>query len=228
MKKDVPYIAIIAFLLGIVACDEKLKDDTSELNVNHEYVDLGLSVKWATTNIGAKQPEDFGRYYAWGETKDKTTYNWDTYKFFNNDTITKYKPLRNDDNVQNDIILDLNDDVAHIRWGGNWRMPTSKEFKELLDNCTWIWTTQNEIKGYKVYSKVKGFTDHYIFLPAAGMYDQEKLLASNGFCLYWSSSLGNDETIAIAMSTVTYAPKQIPHLDSIARYAGYTIRPVFP
>ena len=115
----------------------------------HEYVDLGLSVRWATCNVGANNPEDYGDYYAWGETKTKKEYteeNCETYK-----------------NIGD--IKGTSRDVAHVRWGSPWRMPTEEESQELIDNCDWEWTTLNGVEGSKVTSRKNG---NSIFLPAAG------------------------------------------------------------
>ena len=151
----------------------------------HEYVDLGLpsGLKWATCNVGASKPEEYGGYYAWGETEEKGNYDWNTYKWCDDsdDAITKYG---NDKTV-----LDLEDDVAHIKWGsswrGSWRMPTKTEQDELLDNCTWTWTTQNGVKGYRV----TGPNGNNIFLPAAGCCNGRELYDSGTHGYYWSSSV---------------------------------------
>ena len=148
-------------------------------------VDLGLSVKWANMNVGAESPEDYGDYFAWGETATKATYDWSTY-FDTNDggnTFTKYN------NEGDKTVLDPEDDAAHVNWGGSWRMPTKAEWQELIDNCTWTWTTQNGIHGYKVTSNKAGYTDKFIFLPAAGYRNGSDLngVGSNGY--FWSSSL---------------------------------------
>ena len=122
-----------------------------------EAVDLGLSVKWATFNVGASYPEQFGGYFAWGETELKTTYDWSTYKYGNGSTnLTKYNTNISSGTVDNKTTLDPSDDVARQKWGGSWRMPTYEEFRELLSNCTWTWTTMNGVNGYKVTSKKSG------------------------------------------------------------------------
>lgn len=161
---------------------------TTETPAVHEYVDLGLSVKWATCNVGASSPEDYGDYFAWGETTTKSTYDWSTYKYCNgsSSTLTKYNTDSYYGTVDNKTQLDLSDDAARANWGAAWRMPTDAELTELLEQCTWTWTTQNGIKGYKVTSKSNG---NSIFLPAAG-YNRGSSLAfagSDGY--YWSSSL---------------------------------------
>ncbi len=155
-----------------------------------QAVDLGLSVKWANMNVGAESPEDYGNYYAWGETVTKATYDRSNY-FDTNDggnTFTKYN------NEGGKTVLDPEDDAAHVNWGGSWRMPTKAEWQELIDNCTWTWTTQNGVNGYMVTSNKAGFTDKFIFLPAAGNRHGSDLylVGSDGSC--WSSSLNEDDS----------------------------------
>jgi hypothetical protein len=154
----------------------------------HEYVDLGLSVKWATCNVGATKPEEYGDYFAWGETQPKDYYDWSTYKWCNGsyNTLTKYNNSSSYGTVDNKTQLELSDDAARANWGGSWRMPTRAEQDELRENCTWTWTTQNGVNGYKVTSKKNG---NSIFLPAAGCrYDSSLNTAGSGG-FYWSSSL---------------------------------------
>ena len=135
----------------------------------YEYVDLGLSVKWATCNVGATEPEEYGYYFAWGETKPKSTYyyHWETYKLCNGKeySLTKYNNRRNYGTIDNKTVLEAADDAATANWGGSWRMPTDVELTELCEQCTWTWTTQNGVKGFNVTSKSNG---NSIFLPAAG------------------------------------------------------------
>jgi len=155
----------------------------------HECVNLGLpsGTLWATSNVGATTPEGYGDYYAWGETTTKSTYDWSTYFDTNdgsyNGSFTKY----NDDGGK--TVLEPEDDAAHVNWGGSWRMPTHAEWQELLDNCTWTWTTQNGINGYKVTSIKAGYTDKFIFLPAAGNFYESGLYDVGSDGNYWSSSL---------------------------------------
>ena len=158
-----------------------------------EAVDLGLSVKWATCNIGASSPDEYGDYFAWGETTTKTTYNWSTYKHCNGSktTLTKYNAISSYGTVDNKTQLDLSDDAARANWSGTWRVPTSVELMELRNNCTWTWTTQNGINGYKVTSKKLGYTNNWIFLPAAGYYRDSSLFNVESSGYYMSSSLGD-------------------------------------
>ena len=155
-----------------------------------EAVDLGLSVKWATCNVGASSPEDYGDYFAWGETTPKKQYDWTTYKYCKGTykTMTKYcnkSSYGNNGFTDNKTILDPEDDAAVVNWGGAWRMPTDEEFAELREQYTWTWTTQNGVNGYKVV----GPNGNSIFLPAAGYIDGSSLSDASSFGDYWSSSL---------------------------------------
>ena len=147
----------------------------------HGYVDLGLSVKWATCNVGASTPTEYGGYYAWGETRTKSDYSWSTYFDTNDGGSTFFKYALNKKTT-----LDFSDDAAHANWGGSWRMPTRAEQDELREKCSWTWTTLNGVKGYKVSSKRNS---NSIFLPAAGARNGSSLYfaGSDGYC--WSSSL---------------------------------------
>lgn len=136
----------------------------------HEYVDLGLSVKWATCNVGASSPSDYGDYFAWGEASTKsvyTRYTSETYK-----------------NSYGDIGRNSLTDAARANWGGSWRLPTKSECKELVNKCTWSWTTMNGKNGYKV----TGRNGNSIFLPAAGLRIGSSLLDAGSYGYYWSSS----------------------------------------
>jgi hypothetical protein len=157
----------------------------------HDYVDLGLSVKWATCNVGATKPEDFGDYFAWGETEPKRTYKWRTYKWCINRAKrqTKYCTKRSYGTVDNKTTLELSDDAARANWGGSWRMPTDAELTELREQCTWTWTSQNGVYGHKVTSKKNG---NSIFLPAAGYRNDSSLDYAGSSGYFWSNSLGTD------------------------------------
>ena len=137
----------------------------------HVWIDLGLpsGTKWATTNVGASTPEDYGNYYAWGETTTKSSYSTSNYNYSNNPTT-----------------LPLERDAAYVNWGSSWRMPTKAEQDELRTECTWTWTTQNGVNGYKVTSKTNG---NSIFLPAAGYRDGSSLNVEGYGGHYWSSSI---------------------------------------
>ena len=190
-----------------------------------EAVDLGLSVKWANMNVGAISPEDYGDYFAWGETTTKETYNWSTYKWCNGnyDTQTKYNNNSNYGTVDNKTTLDLSDDAARANWGGSWRMPTDAEMTELLTNCTWTWTTQNGVNGYKVTSKKSGYTSNSIFLPAAGYRGNSSLGNAGSYGNYWSSSLNTDNP-DYACGLYFYSGSV--YRSSYRRSYGRSVRPV--
>ena len=195
-----------------------------------EAVDLGLSVKWATFNVGASKPEEYGCYYAWGETEPKTDYSWSTYKYCNGSysTMTKYcndSSYGNNGFTDTKTTLDPDDDVAHVKWGGDWRMPTKDEFTELLNNCTWTWITLNGVKGYRVTSNKSGYTDRSIFLPTAGYRGGTYLSSVGSGGHYWSSSLytGNPSN-----AWHVYFNSGGHDTGGRSRYSGLSVRPVCP
>ena len=196
----------------------------SRTNPNgHEYIDLGLpsGLKWATCNVGASSPEEFGGYYAWGETEEKDNYSWSTYKWCRGsyDTQTKYCTDSSYGTVDNKTVLDPEDDVAHVKWGGTWRMPTLDEQKELLNKCTWNWTTQNGVNGYKV----TGPNGNSIFLPAAGYRDGTGAYHRGSYGYYWSSSLDSDDSYG-ACCLYFGSGRRGWYCDY--RYLGHSVRPV--
>ena len=186
----------------------------------YEYVDLGLSVKWASHNIGATKPEEYGDYFAWGETEPKDVYNWDTYKHCQGSdiTLTKYNTDSSFGTVDHKTKLDAIDDAAIVNWGGSWRMPTHAEMTELCEQCTWTWTAQNGVIGCKVTSKSNG---NSIFLPAAGGRDDE--LYSTVF--YWSSSLGSYSPNS-AWDINSYSGPLYVGCGQVRRNLGSSVRPV--
>ena len=158
----------------------------------HEWVDLGLpsGLKWATCNVGASQPEEYGDYFAWGEVEPKEYYYWDSYKWCNGDYDTQTKYCNDsyygyNGFTDNKTTLELSDDAANYNWGGGWRMPTKEEQDELLNNCSWEWTTQNGVNGYTV----TGPNGNSIFLPATGFRHGSSLSSAGSVGYYWSSSL---------------------------------------
>ena len=194
------------------------------------YVDLGLSVKWATMNVGASKPEEYGDYFAWGETTTKTTYDMLTYKYYNlsSGTITKYNNSSYYGTVDNKTQLDLSDDAARANWGGSWRMPTDAEFTELREQCTWtIIQVEDNFGGiinvgYNVTSKSNG---NSIFLPAAGYRYESSLdyAGSNGY--YWSSSLCTDGPYGAWV--MFFNSIEVSRGNWIREYGG-SVRPVCP
>ena len=158
-----------------------------------EAVDLGLpsGLKWATCNVGATKPEEYGGYYAWGETEEKSDYDWDTYKWGISSSLTKYCTSSNYGTVDNKTVLDSEDDVAHVKLSDKWRMPTLDEIKELVNNCTWKWTTYNGVNG----QLVTGPNGNSIFLPATGYRGGTDLYFRGSFGYYWSATLYEDNSI---------------------------------
>ncbi|MBQ3709450.1 MAG: hypothetical protein II887_01965 [Bacteroidales bacterium] len=161
----------------------------------HEYVDLGLpsGTLWATCNVGANAPEEYGDYFAWGETTPKTTYNWSTYKYCNGDINQLTKYCNDASSGYNGFTDDLTsllpeDDAATVNWGNGWRMPTDAEWTELYQNTTCTWTTQNGVNGRRFTAS----NGNSLFLPAAGdqWNDEPHYAGSKGY--YWSSSLYTD------------------------------------
>ncbi len=170
--------------------------DFSASGVAIEAIDLGLpsGTLWANMNVGASSPEDYGDYFAWGETTPKSEFNWSTYKWCNGSstTLTKYcsdSSYGYNGYTDTKTVLDAEDDAARANWGGDWRMPTKADFQELIDNTTNEWTTQNGVYGQKFTSS----NGNSIFLPAAGYRWGGKLYdaGSGGYC--WSSSLNGGD-----------------------------------
>ena len=163
---------------GVTSYGEEVSFTT--LENGHDYVDLGLSVKWATCNVGAETPEEYGDYFAWGETSTKGTYdsvNCPTYGLSNSE-------LQAQGYIDSEGNLTAQYDAATANWGGSWRMPTEAEQEELLDNCTWTWTTQNGVNGHNV----EGPNGNSIFLPAAGFRYGSSLHGVGIGGDYWSST----------------------------------------
>ena len=181
------------------------------------YVDLGLSVKWATFNIGASAPEEAGDYFAWGEVKTKNEYKESNYVWYNgsNANIRKYNST---DNI---LTLESADDVAHAEWGGDWRMPTKDEFQELLDECTWTWKDN----GYEVKSNKTGFTENKIFIPAAGIISTDGLGSVGTLGYYWTSSINSEKWFGAYGVMIMSFMKSMTDLQ---RNEGLTVRPVCP
>ncbi len=186
-----------------------------------KYVDLGLSVKWATCNLGASKPEEFGDYFAWGETEPKSDYSWSTYKLGSGDLFSKY-------NDSDKTSLDLEDDAAHVTLGSKWRMPTEAEWVELIENCTSVWVDDYNgtgVAGRIVTSNLEGYKDKSIFLPAAGDRYPTNLNWEGSRGTYWSSSVGTDHPNGAWRVDFYY---DIIFRDNDGRYRCYgrSVRPV--
>ena len=163
---------ILTLLFAVLISSPMLLAQSTRGMINgHTAVDLGLSVKWATCNVGATNPEDYGDYFAWGETSPKTSYTEDNCKTW--------------DKNMGDIGGDSRYDAATANWGSGWRLPTKRELDELIDNCTWTWTKLNGVNGYEVKSKKNG---NSIFLPAAGYCKGDTPNYQGSYSYYWSST----------------------------------------
>ena len=182
--------------------------------IDSRVVDLGLSVKWASCNVGAESPEEYGDYFAWGETSPKSSYTESNSVTYGLSTST----------LESRGIIDANGnltaayDAATANWGGNWRMPTLAEMEELIDNCTWEWTTQNGVYG----RKVTGPNGNSIFLPAAGDRDDTSLYNAGSFGYYWSATPDSDSDIACSLYFKSYDPDW----SYSNRGLGRSVRPV--
>ena len=182
-------------------------DGSDGKHEGHGYVDLGLSVKWATCNVGATSPEDFGHYFAWGETTTKSSYTESNSKTYGK--------------KMGDIAGNSSYDAATANWGGSWRMPTDAEMQELIDKCTWKWTTQNGVNGYKV----TGPSGASIFLPAAGGRNGSSLNFARSGGYYWSSSPYGNDFDGNAYGLDFYSGGQDMN-SGYLRFHGLSVRPV--
>ena len=210
-------------------------DPNTDINIDdnisntHEYVDLGLSVLWATCNVGANSPEEYGDYFAWGETEPKDYYHWSTYKYviFDNETSTINAMTKYSIN-DNKTTLDSDDDAATVNLGGNWRMPTKAEQEELINKCTWTWTTKNGVDGYLVTSNIQGYMDKSIFLPATGYIHKNTLEYEGIVSYYWSNMLNSTLHPEIwNFAHMLHVNRDFaPGTSSTNRDAGHPIRPV--
>ena len=188
-----------------------------------DAVDLGLpsGTLWADRNVGADSPEDYGDYFAWGETSIKSTYNWSTYKWCRGSSysMTKYCTDSFYGTVDNKTVLDLEDDAAYVNMGADWRMPTYDELNELRNNCTWTWTSKKGTKGYKV----TGPNGKSIFLPAAGYRNDSGLYRAGSDGSYWSTSPHGPY---LAWSLYINSASYNTHTSGKRRNYGHTVRAV--
>ena len=205
-----------------------------------EYVDLGLpsGLKWAKCNLGASKPSDYGDLYAWGETAPKAVYDWTTYKWMqagksDEKHITKYTYADGETGGiwydssgtfigDGKTVLDAADDAATANLGSPWRMPTIGEIQELIDNCTWTWTTQDGVKGHQV----DGPNGNAIFLPAAGLRLDSGFHFAGGQGNYWSSSLYPDISKDARSLFLNSSGRHELHYYN--RSIGFSVRPVRP
>lgn len=210
---------------ALQACGDDEEDsitvlENGNMSVNgHEAVDLGLSVNWATCNVGAYTPEGCGDYYSWGELATKKCYDNEpdvTNKWYDaaNGEYTKY----NEEDGKTK--LDPSDDVATVKWGKKWRIPTKREVEELCNECIWTLTTQNGMEGYLI----TGPSGKSIFLPAAGNRRETILEERGARGYYWTSILSDAYTTSAC--NLYFGDGYIDGDYYTGRYNGLPVRPV--
>ena len=184
----------------------------------HKYVDLGLpsGLLWATCNIGASEPWESGLYFSWGNVDGHG--NEPRYDF--NNVVYQATPGAA---LTDNIPVDAKYDAARANLGGGWRMPTKDEFQELYDNCTTVWTTQNDVDGRMFFSRING---NSMFFPAAGYYIESMLINEGSSGCYWSSSLNSLILQAyyaheFSFNGITATPQNYDNT-----FLGFTVRPV--
>ena len=203
---------------------------------NLDYIDLGLpsGTLWATCNLGASKPEDYGSYFAWGETHTKDLYDWDTYKHvyvdieyegFVSSKLTKYCTMSDDGYngfADNLTMLQDSDDPATARRGYGWLTPSKAQWEELINHTTYQWTTKNGVKGCLLTSKKNRQT---LFLPAAGTRFEDELSHPGLDGGYWSRSLNTDFPWDAWACGIDSGECGIGYCAN--RYLGLSVRPVF-
>lgn len=221
MKKLFLLLAVVVVAVNAVS---------QNIENGHAYVDLGLpsGLKWADANVGASKTEDFGTHYAWGDAQAKKSYNWSVYKWGKvKNQLTKYCNESNfgkNGFTDNKLQLDLSEDIANISWGGQWRMPTTADFEELLSNTTTEWVENyngTNVKGYRFIAA----NGNSIFFPAAGYrYDTSHHdRGTGGF--YWSSTL---YTLDPNYAHMLVFDLNGVFVDNYDRCCGLIVRPVHP
>ena len=199
-----------------ISTHETIYSTVNWVVLDYPSVDLGLpsGTLWATYNVGAESPEEYGSYFAWGETEEKSEYT-------TNNSITYNKSnseLESQGVINADGNLNKEYDAATANWGGNWRMPTFNEMKELRNNCTWQWTSINGTNGYQV----TGPNGNFIFLPAAGHRFDTSLIHAGYYGNYWSAT--PDSSSSDAYFLQFYQASRQSYYNK--RYFAYTVRPV--
>ena len=209
MKKTLLLLASMALIL-MTSCDNKDNEPVLNEENGHEYVDLGLSVKWATCNVGATKPEEFGSYFAWGETSTKATYTKENYTY-----------------TEKPDILPLSADAANANWGGAWRLPTQEELDELLLKCTWTWCWNyngNEgLFGYIVTSKING---NAIFLPSANVFYEQLSDSMEDYGAYMTSTFMGIDNYDRALCCGLFFHELAHDWGPFQVYSGLPVRPV--
>ena len=216
-------ILLLPLFLFLQSCENGVDNevDDEEPYVNwekgvhngYEWVNLDLSVKWATSNLGANSPEEYGGYFAWGETTPKLIFSFNDYTYF--DAVDVGFLYYN---------LPKNRDAATVNMGGSWRIPTDNEIKELRAKCGWKWTNDYKGTGAAGYIVTSRSNGNHIFLPAAGCHNGNRWKYIGVFGSYWSSTL---RTMSEAYD-ISFASDYVDEYDSSDRYEGRSVRGVIP
>ena len=227
--KKVLLLMAVALPFVLISCGDD-KDEPVAPD-GHGWVDLGLpsGTLWATCNVGATSPEEYGDYFAWGETAPKEDYSWNTYKWCNSSefSLTKYNTSSDYGPIDNKKQLDLEDDAAQVNWGASWRMPSLEQIQELCESCFWQWTQRNGVNG----QLVTGPNGKTLFLPAAGGRGSDGLYNTDKCGYYWSRTLYSSDRLILESAGPSHAYIQFFHsweyeawYDS--RSVGYPVRAV--
>jgi len=195
----------------------------------HDYVDLGLSVKWATCNVGASTPEDYGNFYAWGETQTKQSFTAKNYAFRTGGSwaadirLSKYNTNPEKGPVDGKVRLVPSDDAASVNWGGRWRMPTKDEVEELFSRCRWVKSEINGVPGFRV----TGPNGNSIFIPATGLMSENKIIGQGERACIWTSSLITNDAYPCAAASCLIVYNSKNRQNDMDRAIGMMVRPVF-
>ncbi len=225
MKKVMKVVAAIMLMAAVICAAGCKKEDIDDPINGHGYVDLGLpsGTLWATCNVGADVPEDYGDYFAWGETQPKSIYNWETYKYGRENKLTKYCTNSDyglDGFVDGLFVLLSADDASTVNWGEGWHIPTVSEWDEMVDNCSQKAARLNGVKGIR-YTGPNG---NSIFLPFAGYRWEGDLFYNGEYGLYWSNQLNKNEPNIALFYRLNWVPNDKG--DNYCRSNGRSIRPV--
>ena len=235
MRKRIYFAAALALAMVTFTNCSKEKNDSIENGQNsientiEEWVDLGLpsGLLWCSHNVGAEYPENYGNYYAWGETTAKDRYSWLTYRYINNENsqmkLTKYCNNSNYGHngfTDNLIVLEPEDDAATVNMGDSTRTPTIEEWMELINNTTSTWTKENGVNG-RTFKAANG---NSIFLPAAGYYEGTSTWSVQSRGIYWSASL-DEETSPRNAQAFDFSPNR-QEKAIYYRSSGFAVRAV--
>lgn len=223
LKQYILLLGVLLFNSFLTSCFEEEEEDvpTVDDEVLHKFVDLGLpsGLKWATVNVEALKPEEYGGYYAWGEVTEKDHYIWGSSTLEN----SSLSVLNGSGYVDSLGDLSPTYDAASVNWGPEWRMPTELEFKELVDYCDWKWVSINGVQGYTVSSKAKDNTNS-IFLPAGGHVTDKSVKEENESGYYWCSNVSDDWSMY--STTFNFGSDKKKFGKICMRYHGQSVRPV--